>query len=184
MAQSGKSVHLALLRGINVGGANKLAKTDLIDLFAGAGCSDVRTFIQSGNVIFQATSSQVRGLSDRVSRQIEEHFGLRVPVVLRTKEELGGSIRRNPFLAAGAPEKTLHLYFLSNTPTGRDVATLDPDRSTPDAFQVLGREVYLRLPNGMARTKLTNAYFDSRLRTISTARNWNTVLQLYELMCG
>ncbi len=185
MVQSkASSTYLALLRGINVGGTNKLAKADLIELFVDAGCSDVRTFIQSGNVIFRATPATVRGLSSLISQRIDERFGLRVPAVLRTRDELGDAIRNNPFLAAGAQEKTLHVYFLSSLAAAHDVAALDPQRSAPDAFHVLGREIYLQLPNGMARTKLTNAYFDSRLRTVSTARNWNTVLQLHELMRG
>lgn len=173
---------LALLRGINVGGKNKLPMKDLVALFEQAGCNHVRTFIQSGNVIFHADRGNVAGLSNGITRRIEERFGHRVPVVLRTAEELGETIRNNPFLTSGAQEKTLHVYFLATQPDAHAVDALDLQRSQPDAFLVRGREIYLQLPNGMARTKLTNAYFDSRLSTISTARNWNTVLQLHQLM--
>lgn len=172
---------LALLRGINVGGKNMLPMKDLVIVFEEAGCSDVRTFIQSGNVVFHANRG-VAGLADRITRKIEERFGHRVPVVLRTAEELGDTILNNPFLSAGAKEKMLHVYFLAKEPDPQAVETLDHQRSLPDIFLVRGKEIYLQLPNGMARTKLTNAYFDSRLSTISTARNWNTVLQLHELM--
>ncbi len=183
MAQSKVSLkYLALLRGINVGGKNKLPMKDLAELFAAAGCSDVRTFIQSGNVIFNTNPRAAQGLADLITRRIEESAGYRIPVVLRTAEELGAAIRGNPFIAAGADEKTLHVYFLSTLPNAREVAALDPERSLPDTFAVRGREIYVQLPNGMARTKLTNAYFDSRLSTTSTARNWSTVLKLYELM--
>ncbi len=183
MAQSkAAQTHLALLRGINVGGKNKLAMKDLAELFVAAGCSNVRTFIQSGNVIFNATSSVARELANLITRRIEERARYRIPVVLRTVQQLGEAIHGNPFIAAGVPEKTLHVYFLATLPSVVAVSALDPNRSLPDTFAVRGREIYVQLPNGMARTRLTNAYFDSRLSTTSTARNWNTVLQLYELM--
>ena len=175
-------MYLALLRGINVGGKNKLAMKDLARLFVEAGCSEVRTFIQSGNVLFNAPRNGVKGLPDRITQSIEKLAGFRIPVVLRTKDELGHAIRSNPFVSAEVAEKTLHIYFLAAQPDEHAIASLDPKRSLPDLFVVRGREVYLQLPNGMARTKLTNAYFDSKLSTVSTARNWNTVMQLYELM--
>ncbi len=180
MAQSKpQSTYLALLRGINVGGKNKLPMKDLVKLFEDAGCLDVRTYIQSGNIIFQATRSIVQGLPERITKSIEQHAGHQIPVVLRTAEELATTIRKNPFPSA---EKTLHVYFLASQPAATDVAALNPDRSPPDTFLVRERDIYVQLPNGMARTKLTNAYFDARLSTTSTARNWNTVLKLHELM--
>jgi uncharacterized protein (DUF1697 family) len=183
MAQSKAScTYLALLRGINVGGKNKLPMKDLTGLFIDAGCSNVRTFIQSGNVIFSAARGLVEKLPSLITKRIEERVGYKIPVILRTAEELNNAICKNPFLAAGALEKTLHVYFLASLPDARDVAALDPHRSPPDTFLVRDREIYVQLPNGRARTKLTNAYFDSRLSTTSTARNWNTVLQLHELM--
>jgi len=124
----------------------------------------------------------VSGLAGLIAGQIEEGFGCRVPVVLRTAAELAEVVRSNPFLKAGAAEDSLHVYFLAGMPAVGDVAGLDPRRSAPDAFAVVGREAFLQLPNGMARTKLTNAYFDSKLKTVSTARNWRTVLKLLEMV--
>ena len=95
--------------------------------------------------------------------------------------ELGETIRNNPFLHAGASENFLHVMFLESQPDASAIAALDPDRSPPDAFVVRGREIYLQCPNGAGSTKLTNAWFDSRLSTISTGRNWRTVLKLFEL---
>jgi uncharacterized protein (DUF1697 family) len=109
-------------------------------------------------------------------------FGLRVPVVLRTAAEINAVIRGNPFLKAGASEEMLHVCFLADRP-GKDlVAGLDAGRSTPDAFAVMGREIYMQLVNGVSGTKLTNAYFDSKLKTVSTMRNWRTVLKLAEML--
>jgi uncharacterized protein (DUF1697 family) len=176
------SRHVALLRGINVGGKNMLPMKELTSLFANAGCTDVTTYIQSGNVLFTADSAVIAGLATVIAQQIDERFGLRVPVVLRSAAELTLAIQNNPFLRSGAEEDWLHVYFLASVPGAAEIAALDPSRSTPDTFAVVGREVYLQLPNGMARTKLTNAHFDSKLRTVSTARNWRTVLKLAELL--
>ena len=176
------SMNVALMRGLNLGAHNRLPMTDLVQVFVEAGCGDVRTYIQSGNVVFKASQSKLEKLPGLISKRILERFGYKIPVVLRTAEQLGETIQNNPFLKAGAAEETLHVYFLAGVPDARNLTALDPTRSAPDAFHVRGRDIYLQLPNGMARTKLSNAYFDSKLATISTARNWRTVLKLFELM--
>ncbi len=174
--------YLALLRGINVGGKNKLPMDRLRDLFVAAGCRDVRTYIQSGNVIFKADPTVVAVLPGVIAARIAESFGYRVPVIVRTTAQLDDVIQHNPFVAEGTDADTLHVFFLADLPHPRNVADLDPDRSPPDTFVVRGQDVYLRLPHGMARTKLTNAYFDARLATTSTGRNWRTVTALLALM--
>jgi uncharacterized protein (DUF1697 family) len=176
--------HLALLRGINVGGKNKLPMSDLRGIFVAAGCRDVQTYIQSGNVIFRAEPAAVAALSDVVTAEIAARFGYRVPVVLRTADQVGDVVRNNPFLAQGLAEDTLHVLLLSGPPDARRVKELDPNRSPPDAFVVRGQEIYLSLPNGAARTKLTNTYFDTKLATMSTGRNWRTVTKLVNLLEG
>jgi uncharacterized protein (DUF1697 family) len=176
------ATYLALLRGINVGGKNKLLMHDLSQMFSDLGCEDVRTFIQSGNVIFRASPALSVRIPGLIAAQIAKTFGYRTPVVLRTAEQLGDVIRNNPLLEPGAAEETLHVLFLADLPSPDLVGKLDPHRSTPDAFIVRGREVYLHLPNGVARSKLTNDYFDSKLATTSTGRNWRTVTKLFELI--
>jgi uncharacterized protein (DUF1697 family) len=174
--------HVALLRGINVGGKNLLPMKDLAAMFVAAECADVVTYIQSGNVVFRAEGKVVAGLGAEIANQIETRFGLRVPVVLRTAAEINAVIRGNPFLKAGVSEETLHVCFLADQP-GKDlVAGLDAGRSAPDVFAVVGREIYMQLVNGVSGTKLTNAYFDSKLKTVSTIRNWRTVLKLAEML--
>jgi uncharacterized protein (DUF1697 family) len=177
-----RTTNVALMRGLNLGSSNRMTMTDLSQLFVEAGCTDVRTYIQSGNVIFQASPSKLEKLPALIAKSIADRFGFKVPVVLRTVEQLGETVQNNPFLKAGVEEATLHVYFLAGVPDARNISGLDPKRSLPDAFFVRGRDVYVQLPNGMARTKLSNAYFDSKLATISTARNWRTVLKLFELM--
>lgn len=174
--------YVALLRGINVVGKHIVPMKQLAEVFGEARCGNVRTYIQSGNVVFTASPKAVKALPALLAKKIEERFGFSVPIILRNREELAQAARANPFLKAGLPQPTLHVYFLADMPSADAVQALDPQRSTPDAFHVSGREVYLHLPNGMGRTKLTNAYFDSRLATVCTARNWATVLKLLEMM--
>ena len=168
----GRDAHVALLRGINVGGKNKLPMRELAAIFAGAGCTDVRTYVQSGNVVFRSDAAS--GLGQRISAEIRGQFGIEVPVILRSGAEMRQVMAANPFLKGGVAEDQLHVYFLADAPTRAALARLDPDRSPGDTFVVAGREVYLHLPDGVARTKLTNVYFDRVLGTVSTMRNWRT----------
>ncbi len=173
--------HVALLRGVNVGGKNKLPMPALASLFEEVGCRDVETYIQSGNVVFTAPERIATRLPQLLSERIWDRFGLTTPVVLRTREELAAVAQGNPYLAVGADPDTLLVMFLADRPDPSLVARLDAFRSPPDQFEVFGREIFLRCPNGFARTKLTNAYFDAKLATTSTGRNWRTVLRLVEM---
>ena len=159
------STHLALLRGINVGGKNILPMRDLAAMFADAGCGSLRTFIQSGNVIFTAGPTVSARIADVIAAGIAERFGYRTPVILRTARELRDVVSNNPFPQG---EESLHVMFLKARPHAAKVAALDPNRSSPDAFVVRGGEIYLHLPNGAGHSKLTNAWFDSKLTTTST----------------
>ncbi len=177
-------VYVALLRGINLGGKNKLPMAELVALFDGAGGRDVRTYIQSGNVIFRATEARASRIPSVIAKGIADRLGFRAPVVLRKAAELRAVARGNPFLRAVADPEALHVMFLADWPAPAKVAALDPERSPPDEFHVWRREIYLRCPGGVARTKLTNDYFDTRLATTSTMRNWRTVLKLVEMTGG
>ncbi len=174
-------LYVALLRGINVGGKNKLAMKELAAIFAKAGCTDVKTYIQSGNVVCRASAAVAKKLPAFVTAAIANDVGHDIPVVIRTGEELASVARKNPFLAAGAAPETLHVMFLKDAPTAAAVAALDANRSPGDEFIARGKDIYLRLPNGVAKTKLSNAYFDRALATTSTGRNWRTVLELVSM---
>jgi uncharacterized protein (DUF1697 family) len=181
---SSDGAYVALLRGINVGGKNMLPMKDLVGLCTDAGCGEVKSYIQSGNLVFRAKSALAPRLPDLIEKAISDQFGIRVPVVVRSADELRRVAKGNPFLRAGADAGILHVAFLSDLPKPASVAALDPNRSPPDQFTVRGREIYLQCPNGIGRTKLTNQYFDSKLGLTSTVRNWNTVLKLLELVGG
>ena len=180
-AESGKEVKVALLRGINVGGKNKLPMKDLAAMFEDAGCHDVKTYIQSGNVLFRAEPPLDNKISSLITESILSRFGYQIPVVTRAARELKEIVKANPFLEHSAELDKLHVAFLSEIPDQAKVEALDANRSAPDEFAVLGNEIYLYCPNGLARTKLTNNYFDSTLSTTSTMRNWKTVLRLLDM---
>jgi len=179
---SGNGLSIALLRGINVGGRNRLPMRDLASIFEAAGCADVRTYIQSGNVVYRAGPSSTRALPATVSALIAERFGMDIPIVVRTAQELTDVVEANPFLSSTPDTRSLHVGFLLEQPGPEAIEALDPNRSPPDEFVVSDRQMYLRLPNGAGRSKLTAQYFDSRLRTVMTVRNWRTVLTLLDMV--
>lgn len=177
---SGEDTYVAFLRGVNVGGKNRLPMQALAAMFVAAGCTGVSTYIQSGNVIFRAKRRVAERVQEAVTAAVTAEFGFISPVVVRSREEMQEVLERQPYPVSD--EDMLHVYFLKSEPALEDVDTLDQKRSPGDEFLVRGRDIYARLGNGMAKTKLTNAYFDSKLKTVSTARNWRTVMKLVELM--
>jgi uncharacterized protein (DUF1697 family) len=173
--------YVALLRGINVGGKNKVPMAKLKAVFAGLGHEDVATYIQSGNVVFTSSVKPEQAAGD-ITAAVKQEFGLQVPVVIRTRAELARVVKSNPYLRRAKDESMLHVMLLADKPTAAATAQLDPGRSTPDECTVKGREIFMLLPNGMGRSKLTIDYFEKRLDTIGTARNWRTVNHLLDLM--
>jgi len=172
---------VALLRGINVGGGNKLAMAGLRGLMADLGFEHVETYIQSGNVVFSGDATDA---GEQIRTAIKETFGLAVSVVTRTAPDLHQLVATNPYDVNEIEGRLLHVVFLADTPAPAAVACLDPDRSPPDEFHVIGREVYAHFPNGSGRSKLTIAYFERTLETTATMRNWNTVMKLVRMLAA
>jgi uncharacterized protein (DUF1697 family) len=172
---------IALLRGINVGGKAMIPMPELKSLFASMGLEDVSTYIQSGNVVFSSPTDDAQALALAIEERIAEAFGLGTTVLLRTPAELAEIASSNPYLRREADLSKLHVVFLNAPPEADAVAELDPARSPPDEFAVQGREIYLHLPNGAGRSKLTIDYFEKRLGVRATARNWKTLTKLLEL---
>jgi uncharacterized protein (DUF1697 family) len=155
----------------------------LREVFVEAGCTEVVTYIQSGNVVFRPPPGVAVGaLSSTLQEHIEARFDVSVAVVIRTAGEWTDLVERNPFVGVGVDPVTLHVMLLADEARPDDIARLDPDRSPPDEFVVDGRHVYLRYPNGSGRSKLTIDYFERQLHTVATARNWNTATKLAELL--
>lgn len=172
---------MALLRGINLGGRHRITMGELARVFTEAGAARVETLIQSGNVAFEAAPRAVPELVEAAAAALRQRLGTEIPVIVRSVAELAAVTRKNPFLLRGEDPERLHVAFLREKPAPAAVAALDPGRSKPDAFVVQGREIYLCLPHGVARTRLTNDWFDRSLDTKSTLRNWRTTLSLLEL---
>ena len=175
--------YVALLRAVNVGGKNRLSMAELRAALNAQGLERVSTVLQSGNVLFHsADPDQV--VAALIRDTIGEAFGLNIGVIVRAPAEFAAVADRNPFLETGreVDPTTLHVAFLSEHPTAAAVATVDPDRSPPDALVVNGREVYLSYPNGSARSRLTLDYLERRLGVHGTARNWRTVQRLAALL--
>jgi uncharacterized protein (DUF1697 family) len=167
--------HVALLRGINVGGRNVVPMAELRTALAELGLENVRTLIQSGNVVFESSSKA--GLAERIAGAVDDAFGVRPGVVLRTPAELEDVVRSSPF----ADTAKLHVVFLEKAPRAAAARALDPDRSPPDAFALVRRDLYVHLPSGAGRTKLTIGYVERTLGVRGTQRNWKTVLGLVAL---
>ena len=176
-----RGTYVALLRGINVGGKNRLPMDELARMFEEVGCDSVRTYIQSGNVIFEATPSVSRLVEETAAATVTARVGAEVPIILRSFDELALVVESNPFLSESRDSRTLHVGFLADQPVASRVSSLAPDRSPPDEFCVRGAEVYMCLPNGVARTRLTTGYLERILATRVTFRNWKTVLKLLKM---
>jgi uncharacterized protein (DUF1697 family) len=169
---------VALLRGINVGGHGKLPMADLREIVAGCGYSDVRTYIQSGNVVFASPSGDSAKVARTLRDAIAARADLRPEVVVRTWAELVDVMGRNPFLARGEDPAALHVVFLGS---GRASLGIDDlGRYAPDEVVLDGHEAYLFMPNGLGRSKLA-ADVDRRLKPPGTTRNWRTVTKLAEM---
>jgi uncharacterized protein (DUF1697 family) len=155
---------------------------ELAALFASVGAEDVSTHIQSGNVLFRATPVEAAKLCTSIPQEIAKAHGLRVPVQVRSLDQLARIVAENPFLKEQADSTLLNVVFLSSTPSSAQIASLDPMRSPPDRFVVRGDTIYLFTPNGMGKTKITNVWLDAKLGAVSTVRNWAVTQKLLELL--
>jgi uncharacterized protein (DUF1697 family) len=165
---------VALLRAVNVGG-RKVSMSVLRELAESLGYANVRTYIQSGNLLF-ATARKPR--PPVLEAAIEDRFGIAVDVALRSGTELERVLARNPF--PSADRSRLHVGFMTAKPSQAAVSALDHRAFEPEQFTVSGTEAYLHLPAGMARPKLPD-YLVRALGVPMTIRSWNTVTKLAEL---
>jgi uncharacterized protein (DUF1697 family) len=174
--------HIALLRGINVGG-NMLKMDRLREIFAGLGLADVKTYLQSGNVLFTA-NEKPQVLADMIEKQIGRETRLPVSAIIRTPAQLKRVIAANPFLeGAGANGGMLHVTFLAGVASKAGLAALAKVEAGADRWHAAGSEIYLRCPDGYGRSKLNNTAIEKRLGVRATTRNWNTVTAL-DALCA
>jgi uncharacterized protein (DUF1697 family) len=170
---------IALLRGINVSGHKIVKMTDLKRAFESLSFENVRTYGQTGNVIFDCKRAETAELVTRVEEKIRETFGFSTKVIIRTQQRLEKIIDNNPLIGrADMALDKLYITFLRDTPDETVASNLDINSDDDEKFVVVGKEVYLYCPNGYARTKLNNTTFETKLKTVATTRNWKTINKL------
>jgi len=177
--------YVALLRGINLLGHRRISMPALEAIFTSSGAKNVRSYIQSGNIVFSAPAGSLKKIAAHVLQEVNGSHGFQCIFTARSSAEMAAILAANPFLSRTEDGAKLHVAFLADTPAPDRIAIVDGsfrERSPGDDLKIIGREVYLHLPNGMAGSKLRNDYLDSRLKTMSTTRNWNTVKKLAEMM--
>jgi uncharacterized protein (DUF1697 family) len=172
--------HIVLLRGINIGPRNRIAMPALRDALSGAGFGDVRTYVQSGNVVLTSKASP-QTVARRVEREVAGHFGLDVKVVVRTRDELAEVVRRNPLADVADNPKRYQVSFLAAEPSAKVVRELEAAVVEPEQVAVAGREIYAWHPEGIGRSRLWAFLAGPALGVTATARNWTTVTKLLEL---
>jgi uncharacterized protein (DUF1697 family) len=177
------TTHIALLRGVNVGG-NVLKMDELRAMLGELGFADVATYLQSGNALFRVKGAPGE-LAAMIERKVSAATRLPVAAIVRTPAQLQRALAANPFLEeAGVEKKALHVTFLAGTAPRAGLAALGRIESGDDRWHASGAEVYLCCPNGYGRTKLNNSAIEKALGVRATTRNWNTVAALCAMATG
>jgi uncharacterized protein (DUF1697 family) len=172
-----------LLRGVNVGTKNSLPMAELRSMLAELGCSDVQTYVQSGNAVF-GTKLGTAELTNAIEQALERYMGRPIGTALRTSKQMNAIALANPFASVATNLSNLCVTFLSAAPTKAEVAPLHVQDWAPELFAVAGKEIYTWHPHGQGRSPLGAALGKLRLRGAVTTRNWNTVLKLRELVAA
>jgi uncharacterized protein (DUF1697 family) len=175
--------YIALFRGINVGGSHMLPMKELKLVLEQNGCSDVQTYIQSGNAIFRSTVSDAGRLAKRLAAAVSKRYGFEPRVLVLTRAELEKAAAGNPFPEANENPKSLHLYFLTEPPTKPDLKACEALKTKTERFALKGSIFYLHTPDGFGTSKLAQRV-EGVLGVATTARNWRTVTTLVEMAKG
>jgi uncharacterized protein (DUF1697 family) len=175
--------YISMLRGINVSGQKLIKMPDLKKLYEDIGFRGVATYIQSGNVIFNTGEGlSSKDLAIKIEKAILITFGFDVPVIIRTMDEMKEIISANPFQNdEGIVAEKIYITFLEDVPDEEKAMKINPFDFRPDRFIIKGKEIYLSCSSGYGTTKLSNTFFENRLKVRATTRNWNTLNKLAEL---
>lgn len=174
--------YIDILRGINVSGKNKIAMKDLKATLDGAGYQNVATYIQSGNVVFKHKQTAEKTLAQQITQLIKTNFGLDVPVLVRTADNVQKAYDENPFLKQkGVDADKLHITFLADVPAQENIDKTNTYSYPPDEFIIADDNVYVHCPDSYGNTKITNTFFENKLKVAATTRNLKTVAQLVEM---
>ena len=177
------TVAVSLLRGINVGGRNKIRMADLRELYRDLGLTDVRSLLQSGNVLFETSATDLAGVGRELEAAIRADFGLDILIILRSSDDFDGIFSRHRFSAAQLLEpRKIAVVFLSDLADSAAVDQLRESNPGREIIQADGRELYIYYTDGMARSKLDSSRIERALGLHSTARNWNTCNRISKLL--
>lgn len=174
-------VWIALFRGINVGGNNKLPMAKLKVGLETLKLTNVQTYIQSGNVVFESSSGANAALAKKISDWVEAEHGFRPQVLLLNREQLEDAIKQNPFPEATEEPTSLHFYFLAKPATKADLPALDKVKAASESYHLTDGVFYLKAPDGVGRSKLA-AYAEKYLGVVATARNYRTIAKLWTMV--
>ena len=172
---------IALLRGINVGGHQKLPMAELKEVLARLGLSNIKTYIQSGNVVFDSEEGSRSLLAAQIQAAIDQSHGFAPSIMLLTAAEIETAIASNPFPEGAQEPKTLHLYFLSRAAEQPDFPALDQVKKESERYWLADQVFYLHAPDGIGRSKLATKV-EKALGVAVTARNWRTVNKIREML--
>jgi len=177
------SKKIAILRGINVGGRRKILMADLRQLMVDTGFTDVITYIQSGNVFFNSNKKATDiKLAEEIAQAILDKYGFAVPVIVKSTDEIVQAVAQNPFYQdKDADIKALHLTFLKEPPSLENLVKTETYDYSPDKFVIQDKWVFIYCEGKYHQSKLTNNFFEKKLKVAATTRNWKTVLKLLEL---
>lgn len=170
---------ISILRGINVGGHKKIRMADLKVLYSSLGFTNVVTYIQSGNVLFECATQNPTNLSEMIEQAIFENYGFEVPVLVLTPQKMAGILAQNPF-GAEIPIEKLHVTFISQPPNETAINSINMYKYPPDSCYIIGDAAYICCDK-YHETKYSNLFFEKHLQTKTTTRNWKTVVALLEL---
>ena len=174
---------IGLLRGINVGGRNVIAMSDLRDLLASLGFAGAHSLLQSGNLVFRGAAGAGAALEQRLEAETAKRLAVRPDWLVRTAREWRALVAANPFPAEARRDPArLAVMLLKQPPKAADLRALQVGVRGPETVRGAGRELYVVYPDGMGRSKLTGALIEGRLGVRGTARNWNTVLRIAALL--
>lgn len=171
---------IALFRGINVGGHNILPMADLVAELQSLNLRSVRTYIQSGNAVFESSARSAGSIGKRVAKRIEETHGFRPQVLLLKDTELADVIAKNPYSDSKLDPKTVHFFFMDDLPIDPNIDDIEDAKAASESFTIMGRVFYLHAPDGIGRSKLA-AKAERLLGVPTTARNRRTVRKLFDM---
>lgn len=173
--------YIAILRGINVSGQKLIKMKDLVILLEKAGLKEVRNYIQSGNIAFQSDEQQIPVLVDTIESAIMKAYGFDVPTQVLTAQKIQNVIVQNPYLHKSDVDLSkIYIVFLDQTP--KAIPEIDAKFQGEDEFLIQDDMIYLYLNTGAGKTKLSNNFWESKLKVSATSRNWKTTLKLMEMV--